>query len=332
VSWPDFGTPYLIQGGGISVQYGGRLTVAPGDTLKFLKHSGAANALQVTNGSTLSLSGTAAKPIQLTSGQSKPTPGDWGGVLLLGGSKAALHNVRVSYPGGSTGSTPSTGIYVSGSSPTISGTTISSSSGDDVDVANGTPVLHYNYFQPVPSGHYGVKNVGWTSGHPLLNADRNWWASNTGPRTAGNPHATGTPVSPGLSFKPWLSLQIRPTRGKPGTAATVSGTGYAPKESVTLEWNYPTSNTRHFSPTAGGVDSASAVVKGVVYVGSNDSKVYALRASTGTKIWSHATGGQVKSSPAVVNGVVYVGSFDYKVYALKAATGAFNTNARIPLL
>jgi len=30
----------------------------------------------------------------------------------------------------------------------------------------------------------------------------------------------------------------------------------------------------------------------------------------------------VQSSPAVANGVVYVGSDDYKVYALNASTGA----------
>ena len=38
------------------------------------------------------------------------------------------------------------------------------------------------------------------------------------------------------------------------------------------------------------VDSSPAVVNGVVYVGSNDHKVYALKASTGTKIWSYTTG------------------------------------------
>jgi nitrous oxidase accessory protein NosD len=71
------------------------------------------------------------------------------------------------------------------------------------------------------------------------------------------------------------------------------------------------------------VDSSPAVVGGVVFVGSDDHKVYALNASNGAFIWNHLTGGSVFSSPAVAGGVVYVGSEDDKVYALNAATGAF---------
>jgi outer membrane protein assembly factor BamB len=74
--------------------------------------------------------------------------------------------------------------------------------------------------------------------------------------------------------------------------------------------------------TGGAVESSSAVVNGVAYVGSNDGNVYALDAATGAQAWSFATGGAVISSPAVANGVVYVGSYDHKVYALNAATGA----------
>jgi outer membrane protein assembly factor BamB len=69
--------------------------------------------------------------------------------------------------------------------------------------------------------------------------------------------------------------------------------------------------------------SSPAVVNGAVYVGSNDGNVYALNASTGSKLWSYKTHGEVtNSSPAVGNGVVYVGSDDYNVYALNAKTGA----------
>jgi outer membrane protein assembly factor BamB len=75
------------------------------------------------------------------------------------------------------------------------------------------------------------------------------------------------------------------------------------------------------------------VANGVVYVGSFDSKVYALNASTGAKLWSFTTGNAVYSSPAVANGVVYVGSEDNKVYALNASTGAklwsFVTGSRV---
>ena len=64
------------------------------------------------------------------------------------------------------------------------------------------------------------------------------------------------------------------------------------------------------------------MANGVVYVGSHDAYVYALKASTGAKLWSYRTGDFVDSSPAVANGVVYVGSSDGDVYALNASTGA----------
>jgi outer membrane protein assembly factor BamB len=74
--------------------------------------------------------------------------------------------------------------------------------------------------------------------------------------------------------------------------------------------------------TTGNMVSSPAVVNGVVYVGSDDFNVYALNASTGSKLWQFATGGAVESSPAVANGIVYVGSDDNYVHALNASTGA----------
>jgi hypothetical protein len=70
------------------------------------------------------------------------------------------------------------------------------------------------------------------------------------------------------------------------------------------------------------VFSSPAVANGVVYFGSDDHHVYALNASTGSKLWRFTTSNKVGSSPAVANGVVYVGSFDNNVYALNANTGA----------
>jgi len=66
------------------------------------------------------------------------------------------------------------------------------------------------------------------------------------------------------------------------------------------------------------------VANGVVYFGSYDGSVYALNATTGTKLWSFTIGHYVYSSPAVANGVVYVGDGNYSgnLYALNASTGA----------
>lgn len=74
--------------------------------------------------------------------------------------------------------------------------------------------------------------------------------------------------------------------------------------------------------TAGAIHSSPAVVDGIVYVGSQDSYVYAVKADTGEKLWAFKTGSWVESSPVVVGGIVYVGSNDGYFYALDARTGA----------
>src|SRR5947209_20147765 len=58
-----------------------------------------------------------------------------------------------------------------------------------------------------------------------------------------------------------------------------------------------------------------------VYIGSNDTIVYALHASNGLLRWGGQTGNAVVSSPAVVNGTVYVGSYDDHGLAIEDATG-----------
>jgi outer membrane protein assembly factor BamB len=76
------------------------------------------------------------------------------------------------------------------------------------------------------------------------------------------------------------------------------------------------------------VESSPAVANGVVYIGSEDHKLYAFDAAgttgcsgtpkTCAPLWTGATGERISSSPAVANGVVYVGSFDGKLYAFDA--------------
>ena len=60
----------------------------------------------------------------------------------------------------------------------------------------------------------------------------------------------------------------------------------------------------------------------MVYVGSQDDSVYALNATSGSKIWSYPTNNEVESSPAFANGVIYIGSDDNNIYALNATSGA----------
>jgi outer membrane protein assembly factor BamB len=108
-------------------------------------------------------------------------------------------------------------------------------------------------------------------------------------------------------------------------------TGTPPAKTCTPLWTGATGNAVFSSP---------AVANGVVYVGSEDKKLYAFSAAAGstncittgtppvktcTPLWTGATGSIIyTSSPAVANGLVYVGSFDYKLYAFSAAAGSTN--------
>jgi outer membrane protein assembly factor BamB len=77
-------------------------------------------------------------------------------------------------------------------------------------------------------------------------------------------------------------------------------------------WNYT---------TRAPIVSSPAIVKGEVFVGSKDSKLYCLNASSGQLVWSFATGAGVESSPAVSNCCVYVGSNDGWLYCLNKTNG-----------
>lgn len=74
--------------------------------------------------------------------------------------------------------------------------------------------------------------------------------------------------------------------------------------------------------TSGSIMLSSAVVDdGIVYIGSQDGKLYAFDAISGQQKWVAATGGAIDSSPAAANGIVYVGSEDHKLYAFDMLTG-----------
>jgi outer membrane protein assembly factor BamB len=100
-----------------------------------------------------------------------------------------------------------------------------------------------------------------------------------------------------------------PARPRPGRAT------HAVRASPpgTELWTFPTGNH---------VEADLTAVGGVVYAGSEDHNVYAIRASDGARLWTFYTGDPVYSGPAVADGVVYVGSNDHNLYAIRASDGA----------
>ena len=84
--------------------------------------------------------------------------------------------------------------------------------------------------------------------------------------------------------------------------------------------------------TGGWVTGTPVIANGSVYVGSWDGKMYALRESDGSSIWSFNAGNYtdnrctpatfgIDSTAALSDGKLYFGAGDAKLYALDAATG-----------
>jgi outer membrane protein assembly factor BamB len=73
--------------------------------------------------------------------------------------------------------------------------------------------------------------------------------------------------------------------------------------------------------TGGAVLSTAAIDSGRVFIGSSDSKLYALDLRTGQRLWDYSTGDSVEAPPLVLDNRVYVGSADTYLYCLDADSG-----------
>jgi outer membrane protein assembly factor BamB len=75
--------------------------------------------------------------------------------------------------------------------------------------------------------------------------------------------------------------------------------------------------------TGNKVWSSAVVANGVVYFGSLDHNIYAVRLDDGEPAWDapFETGGAVTATPVIARGRLYVGSFDSVFYMIDAATG-----------
>lgn len=116
--------------------------------------------------------------------------------------------------------------------------------------------------------------------------------------------AASSSSSPAASPQAWPSF-----RGTPSLSAVTSA---RLAEKPALRWTFT---------TGGPVKSTAAIVDGVVYIGSTDEHLYALRLADGKKLWEFAADGPVESSPLVSGGRVYFGSAGTNVFALDAKHG-----------
>jgi outer membrane protein assembly factor BamB len=62
-------------------------------------------------------------------------------------------------------------------------------------------------------------------------------------------------------------------------------------------------------------------INALVYFGSGDGNLYALRTTDGGQQWKFPTGGIIHTSPVLFQNTLYVGSWDRYLYAIDARTG-----------
>jgi outer membrane protein assembly factor BamB len=84
---------------------------------------------------------------------------------------------------------------------------------------------------------------------------------------------------------------------------------YALNPNGTLQWKFQTGAWVHSSPTIGP--------DGTIYIGSDDSYLYALNPENGTMIWRcHLNGGTWCSPTRGNDGVLYLGTYDMRFHAI----------------
>jgi len=70
-----------------------------------------------------------------------------------------------------------------------------------------------------------------------------------------------------------------------------------------------------------GYSTSPIVDNGIIYIGTGDGNICALRASSGTKIWNYTLSTHIVTScPVIAQGIVYICS-NLTIYALDASTG-----------
>ena len=99
--------------------------------------------------------------------------------------------------------------------------------------------------------------------------------------------------------------------------------GNNPQRTKYTESPAPTTNETLWTfDTGGGAISSPAVADGMVFIGGEDSTVYAINALTGELVWSYSVGSYALGGPAVADGMVFAVSWgDGVLHALDEATG-----------
>jgi outer membrane protein assembly factor BamB len=140
-------------------------------------------------------------------------------------------------------------------------------------------------------------------------------------------------------FRASYEIQSSPVIGPDGTVYVGSDDGnlYAINRDGSTKWVFQTGVSTGPRPSVWNngkwVRSTPAITSdGTVYVGCQDTRLYAVN-SDGTQKWSFKTGGPIHSSAAIgFDGTIYIGSEDNNLYAVNSDGSqkwAFNTDSSV---
>ena len=131
-------------------------------------------------------------------------------------------------------------------------------------------------------------------------------------------------TAPAVSISTVLQFQLSVSDdlGATGTdTVTVTISAVAPGVEL---WNYEAENNIGYSSPAIGAD-------GTIYIGSEDTYLYALNPNNGSMKWRYKIGNIIASSPAVgADGTVYIGGVDRYLYALDPEDGSMKWRYQTP--
>ncbi len=194
-TWESAGLPYVIVST-VDVAGGASLTIQPGVEVRFQQNAGLAVEGRLV------AAGSPTEPITFTG--TKKQAGWWRGLSIAGSpddpAAASLSYVIIEY-GADWGN-----LYVQDGQASVSHSIIRNSSADGIYAWYGGAGTTIASSQIISNAGFGVRNV--DSGLTLMAAN-NWWGSNNGPQllenTSCNPGGSGSTVSGGVAFSPFLT-------------------------------------------------------------------------------------------------------------------------------
>ena len=204
--------PYVF--GNYTIASNAVLTLEPGVILKFFPHTGLTvkKGLQAIGGSTpdSTIVFTDVRDdfyggdTNSDSTETTPHSGStgWYGISFLDESldplcvidNAVIQFAGLYYWAGDRGAINSTDA-----SPTITNSILKNNYNGLVAKGSSNPKI--NYCDIYQNEGIGIKNVDESF---IINAENNWWGSNSGPTHSGNPGGTGSVVTDAVDYEPWL--------------------------------------------------------------------------------------------------------------------------------